>query len=444
MDDKTYNLVKERIREILINNREGISIEFEIYDKWVIFTEMNFIKLEIGIKNISEAQEDVSNIIESRVSNPEQVIMYDKNNRVQQIYTDNWIDLNDSKRLKGLFIEDVNKFLYYFEGFLSNLAKDDEYKAYMNYTIAFYKLAGLKAMIEGEFYNLYQPRKFTTAIIDDRNLRAKYYKASAGLRKYDMLNQRDNLKSLYLEVLNKGVNKFEIESELISVIQKFFTKVDEKFLPFKNFRDISLIPNHFSNRTKIKEGLIYRGASLSKNNTDTILKFFKEKQINYVLDLRGEKELENYIKYNSFYEDEIKEKYVINIPIETEVNIYLPDKPYENFYYAFLKDYNEKFRIIFEDYFAKASTDRLIIHCEGGKDRTGMVIALLLDLLKIERELIIEDYLLSFNDTKLSYIEFLFKTIDKEYGGTEKFLVNHCNASKESINTIREALVEKY
>jgi len=56
------------------------------------------------------------------------------------------------------------------------------------------------------------------------------------------------------------------------------------------------------------------------------------------------------------------------------VNIYLPDKPYENFYYAFLKDYSGKFRLIFEDYFAKASTDRLIIHCEGGKDRTGMVI----------------------------------------------------------------------
>ena len=53
------------------------------------------------------------------------------------------------------------------------MAKDDEYRAYMNYTIAFYKLAGLKAMTEGEYYNLYQPERFTTKIIDNWNLRSK-------------------------------------------------------------------------------------------------------------------------------------------------------------------------------------------------------------------------------------------------------------------------------
>ncbi len=443
MDDRSIGLLKELILETLINNGEGFSNEFEIYNKWVIFTENHFIKIEIGIKKISEAQEDVVNIVESRVSNPTQVIAYDKNNRVKQMYTDNWINLNDRGRLKGLFIEEVNKFLYYFEGFLSSLAKDDEYKAYMNYTLTFYKLVGLKAMVEGEIYNLYQPRRFTTEIINNRNLRVNYYRASAGLRKYDMSDQRNNLKSLFLEVLDKGIKYFTFKSELSSIIKSFLIKLDIRYLPFKNLRDIALIANAYSNRIKIKEGLIYRTAALSKNSTELILKFVKEHQIRYILDFRGKNELQNYKRYNNFYDNKIKEKFVINIPFNADkVNIYIPDKPYENFYYAFLKDNEKKVKIIFEKYFSNANSERLVIHCEGGKDRTGIITAMLLYLLCITRELIIEDYLLSFSDTKQSYIDLTFQILDDEYGGSENYLKNHCNVTEESINTLREILVE--
>ena len=59
------------------------------------------------------------------------------------------------------------------------------------------------------------------------------------------------------------------------------------------------------------------------------------------------------------------------------------------------------------------------------KDRTGVIIAILLDLLELSRELIMEDYLLSYSNTKRYYIDLVLKVIDKEYGGTENFLVNH-------------------
>ena len=258
-----------------------------------------------------------------------------------------------------------------------------------------------------------------------------------------MFDQRDNLKFLFLKVLERGIKKFDLGEKIYSEIKIFFEKVDKKYYPFKNLRDIGLVAKNFSNGIKLKEGLIYRAAALSKNKSELILKFLKEKSIKYILDLRGVSELENFIKYNNFYDDNIKEKYIINIPFETEVNVYIPDKPYENFYYAFLKDYTDKIKLIFEKYFTAASTDRVIIHCEGGKDRTGVIIAILLDLLGLSRELIMEDYLLSYSDTKRYYIDLVFKTIDKEYGGTENFLVNHCNVSQESINTIREVLVEK-
>ena len=323
------------------------------------------------------------------------------------------------------------------------MAKEDEYKAYMNYTISFYKLTGLKSMVEGEYYSIYQPRKFTTEIIRDWNLRVKYYKASAGLRKYDMLEQRYNVESLFLDVLETGVKRFDLSLNFLTKTINFLQKLDEKYLPFKNVRDLSLVVNDYSEVLKLKEGLIYRAAALSKNSSELILKFLKEKSIKYILDLRGKGEIENYIKYNNFYDDQLKENYVINIPFETEVNVYIRGMPYENFYYAFLKDYSEEIKLIFENYFATAQNARLIIHCEGGKDRTGVIIAILLDLLGVSRKFIMADYLLSYSDTKEYYIDLVFNTIDEEYGGTEKYLTDHCNVSLDSVYTIREVLVER-
>ncbi|KKL88520.1 hypothetical protein LCGC14_1923910 [marine sediment metagenome] len=73
---------------------------------------------------------------------------------------------------------------------------------------------------------------------------------------------------------------------------------------------------------------------------------------------------------------------------------------------------------------------------------TGILVALLLDLLGVSRKLIIEDYLLSFLDTKRNYIELIFKTLDEEYGGVDNFLVNYCNVSLGAIDKIKETLAE--
>ncbi|MFW9882393.1 MAG: nucleotidyltransferase domain-containing protein, partial [Candidatus Thorarchaeota archaeon] len=55
-DNQKENRLKRMIRNVLINDEEGISNEFELYDKWVIFTEKTFIKLELSIKDINDAK----------------------------------------------------------------------------------------------------------------------------------------------------------------------------------------------------------------------------------------------------------------------------------------------------------------------------------------------------------------------------------------------------
>jgi len=159
--------------------------------------------------------------------------------------------------------------------------------------------------------------------------------------------------------------------------------------------------------------------------------------------LRGKKEIERRVKNDNYYNNDIKEGYVKNIPIEPNLGSPPPDNPSKHFYIRFLEVFQEEIKIIFEEYFSKAAFNKLIIHCEGGKDRTGIIIAILLDLLGVSRKLIIEDYLLSFKDTKSYYIESTLGVLDKEYGGAKNYLLNHCGVSEKAIENIIKTFIEK-
>ncbi|NVM44832.1 MAG: tyrosine-protein phosphatase [Candidatus Lokiarchaeota archaeon] len=437
--------VKEKILEILSSDDEGCFIDFEIDDKWIVYTERSFIKLEIGIKSISEARKDTIYIIESRIPNPEQAIAYDKNGRVKKIYSENWVKLDNFETMKERFISESYKFIENYEKFLSSFGESDSYRTYHNYNIAFHTLVRLQTMVDGNYFNLYQPREFLMSVFynHDYHLVMRYVQASTGMSRSDIVNRKDKLKHLFLEVIEQGIKNFNIENSLKELSQKFFEKFNLKFPQFSNLRDISLISNRFSDTIRIKEGLIYRAASLSQNNIELVKEFLNDNNIKFIIDLRGKNELKRLNEYNHYYDHDIKEEYVKNVPIEANATFPPPKNPSEHFYIRFLADFKREIRIIFEKHISDAAVNKLIIHCEAGKDRTGIIVAMLLDLLGVSRKLIIEDYLLSFKDTKSYYIESTFKILDEEYGGVNSYLLNHCNVSKEVIDKIIETLVEK-
>ena len=112
----------------------------------------------------------------------------------------------------------------------------------------------------------------------------------------------------------------------------------------------------------------------------------------------------------------------------------------------------------------------ILFHCTEGKDRTGMVTAMLLTVLGAEREVILEDYLFTnkvnrkkavgyyilINLVKWNrraarlvynvflareeYINEVFKKIDSI--GTEEFIENYLNLSSHDLEKLRNAIVE--
>ena len=127
------------------------------------------------------------------------------------------------------------------------------------------------------------------------------------------------------------------------------------------------------------------------------------------------------------------------------------------FVISFQAEYKSFFEMLME-------TDKtpLMFHCTAGKDRAGFAAALFLAALGVERETIIEDYMLTneltgvtmeamkalYGDNKMAecmyyissvqkeYIEMALTTIDENYGGMDKFLVQQLGVDVEKLRKL--------
>jgi protein-tyrosine phosphatase len=110
------------------------------------------------------------------------------------------------------------------------------------------------------------------------------------------------------------------------------------------------------------------------------------------------------------------------------------------------------------------------VHCAAGKDRTGVGVALLLDLLEVSRDDIMEDYLktnavrdvlrhrfrnrTSYDDAgnidhlidpvvtaDPAYLHAMFSVIDREFGSTHRYVRNRLGLKETSIERLRLRLL---
>ncbi len=126
----------------------------------------------------------------------------------------------------------------------------------------------------------------------------------------------------------------------------------------------------------------------------------------------------------------------------------LPMKSYRGFerlsYESYMEDNPQAIRGFFNTV-ADSSKLPVLFHCSAGKDRTGIMAALLLDILGASREAIFDDYLQSQRNSphlkvNRTWLEAAFKIAD-EQGGTEKFLISK-GVNPETLKKLRNNLVK--
>lgn len=108
-----------------------------------------------------------------------------------------------------------------------------------------------------------------------------------------------------------------------------------------------------------------------------------------------------------------------------------------------------EFRDAWQTFFMLLGEDEVypaLFHCSAGRDRTGVGAAMLLEMLGVERERILADFLESntaFPRIPLSPAQLnpLWELID-ESGDIDSFLIREIGVSPQVINTIRRDLLE--
>jgi protein-tyrosine phosphatase len=250
---------------------------------------------------------------------------------------------------------------------------------------------------------------------------------------------------------------------------------NNNFRNLLNFRDLGGISA--SGNNNIKDGVVFRSASpdrMTRSDHDLLLSF----NIKTVIDLRAPGELRK-----QYIASDHAER--ISLPLDFQgvtrermrPVIYKKDSEQviadisNEIYLEILDASAPVFRQVME-ILATPGRAPVLIHCQAGKDRTGIIIALILLTMGVERKLIINDYMMS-NEALLPFfrklffirkiisfgffpyrnmlyavqvrqrnIESVLDRIEHHYGGIEGYL-RYAGFDMSGIEEVRHALIKK-
>lgn len=167
-----------------------------------------------------------------------------------------------------------------------------------------------------------------------------------------------------------------------------------------NFRTLGNIQN--SEGKTLKEGRFYRIAHLHQLKKRSFGEL-ENLGIKEVIDLRNSKEIADkpdqlpadmvYKKYSAFEDKGDQLSQAKKLVLKGKVNGSDADKRMIDFYREYVTENPEMIRKIITEILE--SDQPVLYHCTAGKDRTGIITALILTILKFDKETIYNDYLLS-------------------------------------------------
>ncbi|SDQ72450.1 protein-tyrosine phosphatase [Chryseobacterium soldanellicola] len=250
-----------------------------------------------------------------------------------------------------------------------------------------------------------------------------------------------------------------------------------KIKKVNNFRTLGNIKN--SEGKILKEGKFYRSGNLYKLKNNSFKKLDKL-GIKEVIDLRNAKEIGDkpdnlpgnisYKKYSAFEDQGDQLSQAKKLVLKGKVNASDADKRMLDFYREYVTENPEAIKKIITEILG--SDQPVLYHCTAGKDRTGIITAVILTILKFDKDTIYNDYLLSNNfrkdlvekrlnlannlhfiypkmDLKVleklswiesDYLDAAFDEINKKYGSTDVYIQQVLGISNDK----REEYIRKF
>ena len=247
----------------------------------------------------------------------------------------------------------------------------------------------------------------------------------------------------------------------------------------KNYRDIGGIKTT-SGKT-LRKCMLIRGTALSKLTEKDVIRLKHEYHLRTIIDLRTRKEAsekpDKQIEGVSYHLMPVFDEAVIGISHEKRVKsikslVALPSMEllYENMVNP--ENLPNITAVLKKILLLPAEEFSVAFHCSAGKDRTGVIAALLLSYLGVDRNDVIDDYLYTNKGRRIKanfayigsvilkgnrsfarkvknyilaeevYIQASLKSIEKTYGSLEKYFEKELSFSDEEVRQIKDKFLE--
>jgi len=321
----------------------------------------------------------------------------------------------------------IEKFMYEFESCSNAHRRSDGYQFYFFYNIALQVAIQLHHLSKGKTKFNFLPKNFITEIVNKEE-QNNFYELKGTMFLPEANNQKRRLLDFFYISIQNLVSE-EKKKEIMIFCETLYSR---DFL--WNFRDIS------KHNPKIKKGLLYRTATMTLFQEESFFKeFIEEKKISTVIDLRADREVEE----NRYTKTSLENFKWIHAPfdpwnqsIEFQTT-YHQGSNVEIAYRFFGMECKNSIKLAIEAILNENKATA--IHCYAGKDRTGILIAMIHLLSGAELDTIYNDYLATEMDTKKEYLDIILDHIIQE-GGIEKYLES-CKLNQAQIMQLKNKIL---
>lgn len=243
-----------------------------------------------------------------------------------------------------------------------------------------------------------------------------------------------------------------------------FVALDAAF----NTRDIGGYPTAHG---PVRSGRFYRSGHLSRLSSADVRRL-EQLGIRTIVDLREPARIERYPNRA------VPGARLVHLPIyDSSKPLHLTlllnrralSERFRDFYIEYLEEWAHRFEPVFR-LLSDESSYPVLVHCTNGKDRVGVLTALLLEVLGVPRETIVADFLLSnahldevmeafiaheegrllltvgvprehiriLMGVERDWIVAALEHLDERYGGVESYLISRVGLSHNDLEEIRE------
>lgn len=299
--------------------------------------------------------------------------------------------------------------------------KGDPFTFYKEFNEVLHNSLCIYALVQGDINNWLNPANILKNI--ENEIEREFLTSLFPNIKSENFNPlKENYIIWFMDLLEQILEKYGSESIPLDfqLFEKFLHAVfNRDFL--MNFRKVNHLKNIY--RSPLPSNFLAENGLLEK--------FLIEKNIKLIIDLRGEAEQNR----SPYIFDLMKRLRIKNITVSFN------EKPGSGPGYVRKLMLKEEIKTIFNEIFLHVRNgDSILFHCHSGKDRTGVLAALLQKLAGINDEEVIYEYSLSGQDARPSRIKEVLKFLSNT-GGIHEFL-SSCGIDLQTQMQLKSLITE--